>query len=222
MRISNQHESQYLFRCESDVKNKKASENISNKNLTTEKDNYLSNIMRQKQELNNRIKDLKERQDIYTKKINEAIRNLSKSEIRETVNNFSNVEIGIKNSDVEDENSTYLNMGEKREALITKELNEEIKDKKLNDKELEQKKSDEEDNMFKEDNMFGDLLLLGKTREELEGMLKNFINMTQEEIIELKSRIEKLDEEAKEYKQNSNTNIFYKTDEQKKHINTLV
>ncbi|MCC0782502.1 hypothetical protein IR152_05210 [Clostridioides sp. ES-S-0108-01] len=216
MRISNQHESQYLFRCESDVKNKKASENISNKNVTTEKDNYLSNIMRQKQELNNRIKDLKERQDIYTKKINEAIRNLSKSEIRETVNNFSNVEIGIKNSDVEDENSTYLNMDEKRESLITKELDEEIKDKKLNDKELEQKKSD------KEDNMFGDLSLLGKTREELEGMLKNFINMTQEEIIELKSRIEKLDEEAKEYKQNSNTNIFYKTDEQKKSINTLV
>ncbi|CZR91724.1 hypothetical protein [Clostridioides difficile] len=53
-------------------------------------------------------------------------------------------------------------------------------------------------------------------------MLKNFINLTQEEIMKLESRIEKLDKDAEEYKQNSKTNIFDKTDEQKKHINVLI
>lgn len=32
-------------------------------------------------------------------------------------------------------------------------------------------------------------------------MLKNFINLTQEEIMKLESRIEKLDKDAEEYKQ---------------------
>ncbi|WP_254175690.1 hypothetical protein [Clostridioides difficile] len=45
--------------------------------------------------------------------------------------------------------------------------------------------------------------------------LKNFTNLTQEEIMKLESRIEKLDKDAEEYKQNSKTNIFDKTDEQK-------
>ena len=57
---------------------------------------------------------------------------------------------------------------------------------------------------------------------QLENMLKNFINLTQEEIMKLESRIEKLDKNAEEYKQNSKTNIFDKTDEQKKHINVLI
>ncbi|EQF22905.1 hypothetical protein QEW_4012 [Clostridioides difficile CD160] len=232
MKISNKHESQYSFSYKNDMINKETSEKIINKNANTGKDNYLSNIMRQKQELNNRIRDLKERQEIYTKKINEAIKNLPKSEIRETINDFSNIEMSIKNSDIEDENkntmldenSTYLDINEEKESLITKELNEEIKNKKLNDKELEeleQKKTDKEA-YNNNDKVSEDLSLLGKTREELEGMLKNFINMTQEEIKKIESRIEKLDEDVKEYKQNSNTNIFNKIDKQKRHINTLV
>lgn len=232
MKISNKHESQYSFSYKNDMINKETSEKIINKNANTGKDNYLSNIMRQKQELNNRIRDLKERQEIYTKKINKAIKNLPKSEIRETINDFSNIEMSIKNSDIEDENkntmldenSTYLDINEEKESLITKELNEEIKNKKLNDKELEeleQKKTDKEA-YNNNDKVSEDLSLLGKTREELEGMLKNFINMTQEEIKKIESRIEKLDEDVKEYKQNSNTNIFNKIDKQKRHINTLV
>ncbi|HBG2041813.1 TPA: hypothetical protein KPJ55_003834 [Clostridioides difficile] len=202
------------------------------KNETVGKDTYLSNIMKQKQELNDRIRDLKYRQEVYTKKINEAIKNLYKSEIRETTNNFSNIEIGIKNSIIEDknkstmldENSTYLNINDEKESLITKESNEKIEEEILNDEkleELEQKKDYKEDSNKKE-KVSEDLSLVGKTREELENMLKNFINLTQEEIMKLESRIEKLDKDAEEYKQNSKTNIFDKTDEQKKHINVLI
>ncbi|HGT1680112.1 TPA: hypothetical protein ACMWHA_003550, partial [Clostridioides difficile] len=201
-------------------------------NETVGKDTYLSNIMKQKQELNDRIRDLKYRQEVYTKKINEAIKNLYKSEIRETTNNFSNIEIGIKNSIIEDknkstmldENSTYLNINDEKESLITKESNEKIEEEILNDEkleELEQKKDYKEDSNKKE-KVSEDLSLVGKTREELENMLKNFINLTQEEIMKLESRIEKLDKDAEEYKQNSKTNIFDKTDEQKKHINVLI
>ncbi|HBG8803672.1 TPA: hypothetical protein KRI27_003660, partial [Clostridioides difficile] len=193
---------------------------------------YLSNIMKQKQELNDRIRDLKDRQEVYTKKINEAIKNLYKSEIRETTNNFSNIEIGIKNSIIEDknkstmlyENSTYLNTSDEKESLITKEFNEKVEEEMLNDEkleELEQKKDYKEDSNKKE-KISEDLSLAGKTREELENMLKNFTNLTQEEIMKLESRIEKLDKDAEEYKQNSKTNIFDKTDEQKKHINVLL
>lgn len=102
--------------------------------------------MKQKQELNDRIRDLKYRQEVYTKKINEAIKNLYKSEIRETTNNFSNIEIGIKNSIIEDknkstmldENSTYLNTNDEKESLITKESNEKIEEEILNDEKLEE------------------------------------------------------------------------------------
>ncbi|MCJ0441108.1 hypothetical protein J0W45_11040, partial [Clostridioides difficile] len=199
---------------------------------TAGKDTYLSNIMKQKQELNDRIRDLKDRQEIYTKKINEAIKNLYKSEIRETTNNFSNIEIGIKNRIIEDknkstmldENSTYLNTNDEKESLIAKEFNEKVEEEILNDEkleELEQKKDYKEDSNKKE-TVSEDLSLVGKTREELENMLKNFINLTQEEIMKLESRIEKLDKDAEEYKQNSKTNIFDKTDEQKRRINTLV
>ncbi|HGM1581754.1 TPA: hypothetical protein ACKOQJ_003572, partial [Clostridioides difficile] len=202
------------------------------KNETAGKDTYLSNIMKQKQELNDRIRDLKDRQEIYTKKINEAIKNLYKSEIRETTNNFSNIEIGIKNRIIEDknkstmldENSTYLNTNDEKESLIAKEFNEKVEEEILNDEkleELEQKKDYKEDSNKKE-TVSEDLSLVGKTREELENMLKNFINLTQEEIMKLESRIEKLDKDAEEYKQNSKTNIFDKTDEQKRRINTLV
>ncbi|HBG0337423.1 TPA: hypothetical protein KPD96_002637, partial [Clostridioides difficile] len=201
-------------------------------NETVGKDTYLSNIMKQKQELNDRIRDLKDRQEVYTKKINEAIKNLYKSEIRETTNNFSNIEIGIKNSIIEDknkstmlyENSTYLNTSDEKESLITKEFNEKVEEEMLNDEkleELEQKKDYKEDSNKKE-KISEDLSLAGKTREELENMLKNFTNLTQEEIMKLESRIEKLDKDAEEYKQNSKTNIFDKTDEQKKHINVLL
>ncbi|WP_131072714.1 hypothetical protein, partial [Clostridioides difficile] len=166
------------------------------------------------------------------KKINEAIKNLYKSEIRETTNNFSNIEIGIKNRIIEDknkstmldENSTYLNTNDEKESLIAKEFNEKVEEEILNDEkleELEQKKDYKEDSNKKE-TVSEDLSLVGKTREELENMLKNFINLTQEEIMKLESRIEKLDKDAEEYKQNSKTNIFDKTDEQKKHINVLV
>ncbi|HGS9924002.1 TPA: hypothetical protein ACMVDZ_003708, partial [Clostridioides difficile] len=212
--------------------NTRINENMVKKNETVGKDTYLSNIMKQKQELNDRIRDLKYRQEVYAKKINDAIKNLCKSEIRETTNNFSNIEIGIKNSIIEDknkstmldENSTYLNTNDEKESLITKESNEKIEEEILNDEkleELEQKKDYKEDSNKKE-KVSEDLSLVGKTREELENMLKNFINLTQEEIMKLESRIEKLDKDAEEYKQNSKTNIFDKTDEQKKHINVLI
>ncbi|AWH79047.1 hypothetical protein ACTPDT_12075 [Clostridioides difficile] len=232
MKISSQYRSQYSFRHESNVNNTRINESIVKKNETVGKDTYLSNIMKQKQELNDRIRDLKDRQEIYTKKINEAIKNLYKSEIRETTNNFSNIEIGIKNRIIEDknkstmldENSTYLNTNDEKESLIAKEFNEKVEEEILNDEkleELEQKKDYKEDSNKKE-TVSEDLSLVGKTREELENMLKNFINLTQEEIMKLESRIEKLDKDAEEYKQNSKTNIFDKTDEQKKHINVLV
>ncbi|HBG2045501.1 TPA: hypothetical protein KPJ33_003726, partial [Clostridioides difficile] len=227
-----QYRSQYSFRHESNINNTRINESMVKKNETVGKDTYLSNIMKQKQELNDRIRDLKYRQEVYTKKINEAIKNLYKSEIRETTNNFSNIEIGIKNSIIEDknkstmldENSTYLNINDEKESLITKESNEKIEEEILNDEkleELEQKKDYKEDSNKKE-KVSEDLSLVGKTREELENMLKNFINLTQEEIMKLESRIEKLDKDAEEYKQNSKTNIFDKTDEQKKHINVLI
>ncbi|HCT8886793.1 TPA: hypothetical protein OUB02_003057, partial [Clostridioides difficile] len=217
---------------ESNINNTRINENMVKKNETVGKDTYLSNIMKQKQELNDRIRDLKYRQEVYAKKINDAIKNLCKSEIRETTNNFSNIEIGIKNSIIEDknkstmldENSTYLNTNDEKESLITKESNEKIEEEILNDEkleELEQKKDYKEDSNKKE-KVSEDLSLVGKTREELENMLKNFINLTQEEIMKLESRIEKLDKDAEEYKQNSKTNIFDKTDEQKKHINVLI
>ncbi|MDL0220368.1 hypothetical protein QQO40_08770, partial [Clostridioides difficile] len=223
---------QYSFRHESNINNTRINESIVKKNETAGKDTYLSNIMKQKQELNDRIRDLKDRQEIYTKKINEAIKNLYKSEIRETTNNFSNIEIGIKNRIIEDknkstmldENSTYLNTNDEKESLIAKEFNEKVEEEILNDEkleELEQKKDYKEDSNKKE-TVSEDLSLVGKTREELENMLKNFINLTQEEIMKLESRIEKLDKDAEEYKQNSKTNIFDKTDEQKRRINTLV
>ncbi|HBM7269812.1 TPA: hypothetical protein LZB00_002626, partial [Clostridioides difficile] len=120
--------------------------------------------------------------------------------------------------------STYLNTNDEKESLITKESNEKIEEEILNDEkleELEQKKDYKEDSNKKE-KVSEDLSLVGKTREELENMLKNFINLTQEEIMKLESRIEKLDKNAEEYKQNSKTNIFDKTDEQKKHINVLI
>lgn len=232
MKISSQYRSQCSFRHESNINNTRINENMVKKNETVGKDTYLSNIMKQKQELNDRIRDLKNRQEVYTKKINEAIKNLYKSEIREATNNFSNIEIGIKNNSIEDENkstmldenSTYLNTNDEKESLITKEFNEKIEEEILNDEkleELEQKKDDKEDSNKKE-KVSEDLSLLGKTREELENMLKNFINLTQEEIMKLESRIEKLGKDAEEYKQNSKTNIFDKTDEQKKRINTLV
>ncbi|EGT2240271.1 hypothetical protein DBN08_18735, partial [Clostridioides difficile] len=222
----------YSFRHESNINNTRINESIVKKNETVGKDTYLSNIMKQKQELNDRIRDLKDRQEVYTKKINEAIKNLYKSEIRETTNNFSNIEIGIKNSIIEDknkstmlyENSTYLNTSDEKESLITKEFNEKVEEEMLNDEkleELEQKKDYKEDSNKKE-KISEDLSLAGKTREELENMLKNFTNLTQEEIMKLESRIEKLDKDAEEYKQNSKTNIFDKTDEQKKHINVLL
>lgn len=231
MKISSQYRSQYSFRHESNINNTRINESMVKKNETVGKDTYLSNIMKQKQELNDRIRDLKYRQEVYTKKINEAIKNLYKSEIRETTNNFSNIEIGIKNSIIEDknkstmldENSTYLNTNDEKESLITKESNEKIEEEILNDEkleELEQKKDYKEDSNKKE-KVSEDLSLVGKTREELENMLKNFINLTQEEIMKLESRIEKLDKDAEEYKQNSKTNIFDKTDEQK-HINVLI
>ncbi|SJT45107.1 hypothetical protein [Clostridioides difficile] len=232
MKISSQYRSQYSFRHESNVNNTRINESIVKKNETVGKDTYLSNIMKQKQELNDRIRDLKDRQEIYTKKINEAIKNLYKSEIRETTNNFSNIEIGIKNRIIEDknkstmldENSTYLNTNDEKESLIDKEFNEKVEEEILNDEkleELEQKKDYKEDSNKKE-TVSEDLSLVGKTREELENMLKNFINLTQEEIMKLESRIEKLDKDAEEYRQNSKTNIFDKTDEQKRRINTLV
>ncbi|WP_236879112.1 hypothetical protein [Clostridioides difficile] len=116
-----------------------------------------------------------------------------------------------------DENSTYLNTNDEKESLITKESNEKIEEEILNDEKLEELEQKKDSN--KKEKVSEDLSLVGKTREELENMLKNFINLTQEEIMKLESRIEKLDKNAEEYKQNSKTNIFDKTDEQKKHIN---
>ncbi|AQU08298.1 hypothetical protein WIS05_15960 [Clostridioides difficile] len=228
MKISSQYRSQYSFRYESNINNTRINESMVKKNETVGKDTYLSNIMKQKQELNDRIRDLKYRQEVYTKKINDAIKNLCKSEIRETTNNFSNIEIGIKNSIIEDknkstmldENSTYLNTNDEKESLITKESNEKIEEEILNDEKLEELEQKKDSN--KKEKVSEDLSLVGKTREELENMLKNFINLTQEEIMKLESRIEKLDKNAEEYKQNSKTNIFDKTDEQKKHINVLI
>lgn len=222
MKISSQYRSQYSFRYESNINNTRINESMVKKNETVGKDTYLSNIMKQKQELNDRIRDLKYRQEVYTKKINDAIKNLCKSEIRETTNNFSNIEIGIKNSIIEDknkstmldENSTYLNTNDEKESLITKESNEKIEEEILNDEKLEELEQKKDSN--KKEKVSEDLSLVGKTREELENMLKNFINLTQEEIMKLESRIEKLDKNAEEYKQNSKTNIFDKTDEQKK------
>ncbi|PBF40146.1 hypothetical protein BGU48_13635 [Clostridioides difficile] len=222
------YRSQYSFRYESNINNTRINESMVKKNETVGKDTYLSNIMKQKQELNDRIRDLKYRQEVYTKKINDAIKNLCKSEIRETTNNFSNIEIGIKNSIIEDknkstmldENSTYLNTNDEKESLITKESNEKIEEEILNDEKLEELEQKKDSN--KKEKVSEDLSLVGKTREELENMLKNFINLTQEEIMKLESRIEKLDKNAEEYKQNSKTNIFDKTDEQKKHINVLI
>lgn len=232
MKISSQYRSQYSFRYESNINNTRINESMVKKNETVGKDTYLSNIMKQKQELNDRIRDLKYRQEVYTKKINDAIKNLCKSEIRETTNNFSNIEIGIKNSIIEeknkstmlDENSTYLNTNDEKESLITKESNEKIEEEILNDEKLEEleQKNDYKEDSNKKEKVSEDLSLVGKTREELENMLKNFINLTQEEIMKLESRIEKLDKNAEEYKQNSKTNIFDKTDEQKKHINVLI
>ncbi|NJA15085.1 hypothetical protein GSQ25_19335, partial [Clostridioides difficile] len=131
---------------ESNVNNTRINERIVKKNEIVGKDTYLSNIMKQKQELNDRIRDLKDRQEIYTKKINEAIKNLYKSEIRETTNNFSNIEIGIKNRIIEDknkstmldENSTYLNTNDEKESLIAKEFNEKVEEEILNDEKLEE------------------------------------------------------------------------------------
>ncbi|PBF16794.1 hypothetical protein [Clostridioides difficile] len=228
MKTSSQYRSQYSFRYESNINNTRINESMVKKNETVGKDTYLSNIMKQKQELNDRIRDLKYRQEVYTKKINDAIKNLCKSEIRETTNNFSNIEIGIKNSIIEDknkstmldENSTYLNTNDEKESLITKESNEKIEEEILNDEKLEELEQKKDSN--KKEKVSEDLSLVGKTREELENMLKNFINLTQEEIMKLESRIEKLDKNAEEYKQNSKTNIFDKTDEQKKHINVLI
>ncbi|HGT2335471.1 TPA: hypothetical protein ACMW71_000980, partial [Clostridioides difficile] len=119
-----------------------------------------------------------------------------------------------------DENSTYLNTNDEKESLITKESNEKIEEEILNDEKLEELEQKKDSN--KKEKVSEDLSLVGKTREELENMLKNFINLTQEEIMKLESRIEKLDKNAEEYKQNSKTNIFDKTDEQKKHINVLI
>ncbi|WKK92731.1 hypothetical protein Q0Y04_23285 [Clostridioides difficile] len=146
MKISSQYRSQYSFRYESNINNTRINENMVKKNETVGKDTYLSNIMKQKQELNDRIRDLKYRQEVYAKKINDAIKNLCKSEIRETTNNFSNIEIGIKNSIIEDknkstmldENSTYLNTNDEKESLITKESNEKIEEEILNDEKLEE------------------------------------------------------------------------------------
>ncbi|NMS90516.1 hypothetical protein HGQ85_11275 [Clostridioides difficile] len=98
--------------------------------------------MKQKQELNNRIKDLKDKQELYAKKINEAIRNLFKSEIEN------------KNSNVEEENENTilekypisLNTEEKEELLSTDELNDKNKEEILNDEKLEELDSKGVDN----------------------------------------------------------------------------
>ncbi|HGS9963741.1 TPA: hypothetical protein ACMVEC_001203, partial [Clostridioides difficile] len=79
MKISSQYRSQYSFRYESNINNTRINESMVKKNETVGKDTYLSNIMKQKQELNDRIRDLKYRQEVYTKKINDAIKNLCKS-----------------------------------------------------------------------------------------------------------------------------------------------
>lgn len=223
MKISSQYRSQYVLNNESDIKKQRNNTNIIKKNKTTEKNNYLSNVMKQKQELNNRIKDLKDKQELYAKKINEAIRNLFKSEIE---NKNSNVEEENENTILE-EYPISLNTGEKEVSLNTDELNDKNEEEILNDKKLEEldqkgvdnekeSKELEQKDIDKEDKELENLFLEGKTREELEDMLKNFISMTQEEIKEIELRIEKLDKDAEEYKQNQNTS------KQKKHIDTLI
>ena len=119
MKISSQYRSQYSFRHESNINNTRINENMVKKNEIVGKDTYLSNIMKQKQELNDRIRDLKDRQEIYTKKINEAIKNLYKSEIRETTNNFSNIETDIKDNSIEDKNKLLKSIIKKAYYLKT-------------------------------------------------------------------------------------------------------
>ncbi|HCP7066337.1 TPA: hypothetical protein OE945_003769, partial [Clostridioides difficile] len=55
MKISSQYRSQYSFRHESNINNTRINESMVKKNETVGKDTYLSNIMKQKQELNDRI-----------------------------------------------------------------------------------------------------------------------------------------------------------------------
>ncbi|HFL2483503.1 TPA: hypothetical protein ACG3KC_002578 [Clostridioides difficile] len=217
MKISSQYRSQYLLNNESNIKNTKKNTNIIKKNETIEKNNYLSNIMKQKQELNNRIKDLKDKQELYAKKINEAIRNLFKSEIE---NKNSNVEEENKETILE-EYPISLNTGEKEESLNTDELNDKNEEKleELDQKGVDNEKESEEleqKHIDKEDKELEDLFLEGKTREELENMLKDFMSMTQEEIKKIESRIEKLDKDVEKYKKNQNTNG------QKNYIDTLI
>ncbi|MCC0652110.1 hypothetical protein [Clostridioides sp. ES-S-0001-03] len=208
MKISSQYRSQYLLNNESNIKNTKKNTNIIKKNETIEKNNYLSNIMKQKQELDNRIKDLKDKQELYAKKINEAIRNLFKSEEEN------------KNTILE-EYPISLNTGEKEESLNTDELNDKNEEKveELDQKGVDNEKESEEleqKHIDKEDKELENLFLEGKTREELENMLKDFMSMAQEEIKKIESRIEKLDKDAEKYKKNQNING------QKNYIDTLI
>ncbi|MCC0708679.1 hypothetical protein [Clostridioides sp. ES-S-0190-01] len=173
--------------------------------------------MKQKQELDNRIKDLKDKQELYAKKINEAIRNLFKSEEE---NKNSNVEEENKNTILE-EYPISLNTGEKEESLNTDELNDKNEEKveELDQKGVDNEKESEEleqKHIDKEDKELENLFLEGKTREELENMLKDFMSMTQVEIKKIESRIEKLDKDAEKYKKNQNING------QKNYIDTLI
>ncbi|MGO0882652.1 hypothetical protein ACTPDI_07665 [Clostridioides difficile] len=214
MKISSQYRSQHLLNNESNIKNTKKNTNIIKKNETIEKNNYLSNIMKQKQELNNRIKDLKDKQELYAKKINEAIRNLFKLEIE---NKNSNVEEENKKTILE-EYPISLNTGEKEESLNIDELNDKNEEKleELEQKGVDNEKDLEELEQKHIDKELENLFLEGKTREELENMLKDFMSMTQEEIKKIESRIEKLDKDAEKYKKNQNTNG------QKNYIDTLI
>lgn len=163
------------------------------------------NIMRQKQELNNRIEDLKDKQELYIKKINEAIINLSKTEVR-----FKNSTIENKNT-VLNEDSIFTNTKDENVILVNRVLNN--KEEILSDKELdklEQKDISKDNSYKKEDKDFENLFLEGKTCEDLEEMLKKSKNMTQEEIKKIESRIKKLDNDCEKYKQNSNIYIFDK------------
>lgn len=173
--------------------------------------------MKQKQELDNRIKDLKDKQELYAKKINEAIRNLFKSEEE---NKNSNVEEENKNTILE-EYPISLNTGEKEESLNTDELNDKNEEKveELDQKGVDNEKESEEleqKHIDKEDKELENLFLEGKTREVLENMLKDFMSMTQVEIKKIESRIEKLDKDAEKYKKNQNING------QKNYIDTLI
>lgn len=214
MKISSQYRSQHLLNNESNIKNTKKNTNIIKKNETIEKNNYLSNIMKQKQELNNRIKDLKDKQELYAKKINEAIRNLFKLEIE---NKNSNVEEENKKTILE-EYPISLNTGEKEESLNIDELNDKNEEKleELEQKGVDNEKDLEELEQKHIDKELENLFLEGKTREELENMLKDFMSMTQEEIKKIESRIEKLDKDAEKYKKSQNTNG------QKNYIDTLI